>query len=100
VASPQEEVFGTVDQFFNHIQRLINKQHLLCCSMDRGNHHVGEGKADLGLVTGHAYSILSVRYLKLSSKPNDAERFIKLRNPWGRTEWQGKWSDGDPLWKQ
>lgn len=89
-----------MDAFFNHIQSLIKKKHLLCCSRRPGAHQVGEGTADLGLITGHAYSILRVEYLKLSSMPDDSERFIKLRNPWGSHEWEGKWSDGDPLWKK
>jgi len=25
-------------------------------------------------------------------------KLIKLRNPWGRGEWQGKWGDKDPNW--
>lgn len=23
---------------------------------------------------------------------------IKLRNPWGKKEWIGEWSDGSPSW--
>ena len=33
----------------------------------------------LGIVTGHAYSLLAVVDVR--------ERLVKLRNPWGRKEW-------------
>ena len=23
---------------------------------------------------------------------------VKLRNPWGKHEWTGRWSDNDPIW--
>jgi hypothetical protein len=26
------------------------------------------------------------------------KRFVKLRNPWGDTEWTGRWSDGSKEW--
>ena len=28
------------------------------------------------------------------------DRVIKLRNPWGKGEWKGKWSDNDKRWTQ
>jgi len=54
----------------------------------------GEVKHDnVGLVSGHAYSILKVREVK-------DFKLIKLRNPWGTFEWKGKWSDRSSDWKQ
>ena len=26
------------------------------------------------------------------------KRFLKIRNPWGRGEWTGRWSDGSSQW--
>lgn len=55
----------------------------------------------LGLVTGHAYSVLD-----LYTTPGRAEHLIRLRNPWaeGRGDgsssgmWAGPWRDGGREW--
>jgi len=49
----------------------------------------GEVIGNNGIASGHAYTLLSVWTI------NGDERVVKLRNPWGEKEWQGKWSDGD-----
>ncbi|KAJ3130143.1 hypothetical protein HK098_006202 [Nowakowskiella sp. JEL0407] len=46
---------------------------------------------DKDLVFGHAYSVLKTVEI-------DGVRLILLRNPWGKTEWKGKWSDGSSEW--
>ena len=28
----------------------------------------------------------------------NGKRFLKIRNPWGDTEWIGRWSDGSKEW--
>jgi hypothetical protein len=44
-----------------------------------------------GLIGGHAYSVLrAVEYR--------GKRFVVLRNPWGDSEWTGRWSDGAKEW--
>ena len=43
-------------------------------------------------VSGHAYSLLDC--VKLAS----GAHLVQLRNPWGRFEWTGAWSDADPRW--
>ena len=45
-----------------------------------------------GIVTGPSYSVIS--FYKLA---NDV-KLIKLRNPWGTSEWSGAWSDDSNLW--
>ena len=50
-----------------------------------------------GLVPGHAYTILKIQEINYRGYP---VRLLKLRNPWGNTEWSGNWSDGSLLWTE
>ena len=45
----------------------------------------------VGLVPGHAYSVLEV-------KGEGLTKLVKLRNPWGKTEWQGFYGDNSWCW--
>ncbi|KAL5350192.1 hypothetical protein ACLOAV_005229 [Pseudogymnoascus australis] len=44
-----------------------------------------------GIIEGHAYSIM--RAVEM-----DGERLLLLKNPWGKGEWTGPWSDGSKEW--
>lgn len=44
----------------------------------------------VGLYHAHVYSVLDVREFCYNQKP---VRLLKLRNPWGKHEWKGKWSN-------
>ena len=52
----------------------------------------------MGLVPGHAYTLLNGYEVKRSGK---TERLVKLRNPWGKHEWNGTANDNDAkFWSQ
>ncbi|KAJ9603751.1 hypothetical protein H2200_011937 [Cladophialophora chaetospira] len=44
-----------------------------------------------GIVSQHAYAVLDVY-------EGHGQRLVKIRNPWGRKEWTGAWSDGSKEW--
>ncbi|KAG9033675.1 hypothetical protein FRB95_014464 [Tulasnella sp. JGI-2019a] len=44
-----------------------------------------------GLVVSHAYSIIQALEFR-------GRKFLRIRNPWGNSEWTGRWSDGSKEW--
>lgn len=46
-----------------------------------------------GLIGGHAYSVLR-------AVEHNGKRFVVIRNPWGKLEWTGPWSDGSKEWTE
>jgi len=53
-----------------------------------------EDVSDLGIVQGHAYSILDACDV-------DGVKLLQLRNPWGNSkEWKGPWSDNSAEWTE
>lgn len=44
---------------------------------------------------GHAYTLLNADVLNFNGQQF---RLIQLRNPWGKGEYKGQWSDHDPNW--
>ncbi|KAG2377939.1 hypothetical protein C9374_008561 [Naegleria lovaniensis] len=45
--------------------------------------------SETGIVGGHYYALVDAREYK-------GHQLVKLRNPWGNTEWKGDWSDVSP----
>ena len=63
--------------------------------MERGAERgEGERKRPDGLLTNHAYSVIQV------AETGGGFRLLQLRNPWGRFEWNGAWSDDSALWDE
>lgn len=84
------EVFATdildKNKFWREELLNVNKTFLFGCGQMGGIY--GQRK---GIQEKHAYSIMEAREI-------DGQRLLKLRNPWGRTEWTGRWSDGSEEW--
>ncbi|XP_066234652.1 calpain-14 [Saccopteryx leptura] len=65
---------------------------LIGCQTHTGNERVMEN----GLVDGHAYTVIGIRKVTCKHAP---EYLVKLRNPWGKVEWKGDWSDSSRTWE-
>lgn len=84
------EVFATDildrDRFWHDELMKVNKEFLFGCGQMGGVY--GQRR---GIQERHAYSIME-------AIEKDGVRLLKLRNPWGNTEWRGPWSDGSAEW--
>ena len=54
-------------------------------TMMAASHGQGEVTSDAGVVSGHAYSLISIHEIK--DKRGKQVNLLKLRNPWGTGEW-------------
>ncbi|KAL8943829.1 MAG: hypothetical protein Q9216_000822 [Gyalolechia sp. 2 TL-2023] len=84
------------DKFWSDEVMKVNDEFLFGCATGRFDKWQGslsgeEPGARKGVVRMHAYSIQEAREIK-------GERLLRIRNPWGDTEWQGPWSDGSEQW--
>ncbi|XP_037676393.1 calpain-12 [Choloepus didactylus] len=77
---------------FSALCRALAKESLVGATAlsDRGEHRTEDG-----LVKGHAYSVTGTHKVSLGFTK---VRLLRLRNPWGRVEWNGAWSDSCPRW--
>nr|XP_036865187.1 calpain-13 isoform X1 [Manis javanica]XP_036865188.1 calpain-13 isoform X1 [Manis javanica]XP_036865189.1 calpain-13 isoform X1 [Manis javanica] len=50
-----------------------------------------------GLVNKHAYTVTDAEQIQYRRRWED---LIRLWNPWGKTEWRGRWRDGSLEWQE
>uniref|UniRef100_A0A8C1ZCI6 Calpain 8 n=1 Tax=Cyprinus carpio TaxID=7962 RepID=A0A8C1ZCI6_CYPCA len=80
---------------FKLMQKALMLGSLLGCSIDIINSHEMEKKTNLKLVKGHAYSVTGAEEVH----SYDCQvQLVRIRNPWGRVEWTGPWSDNSKEW--
>ncbi|KAJ8605867.1 hypothetical protein CTAYLR_000562 [Chrysophaeum taylorii] len=84
----------TRDNMFELLCRYDGVEAVLGAGSRGEDHTLTRGRDEKrgGIVPGHAYSIISAAERK-------GVKLLKLRNPWGSFEWDGKWSDGSSEWK-
>ncbi|XP_029302591.1 calpain-9 [Cottoperca gobio] len=71
----------------NFLKHLLAKGALINCANCEGPLEQRNG---LGIMFRHAYSLTAVEKVKTAHGTVD---LVRILNPWGRTEWEGPWSD-------
>eukprot|EP00611_Tribonema_gayanum_P004380 TRINITY_DN1354_c0_g2_i2.p1 TRINITY_DN1354_c0_g2~~TRINITY_DN1354_c0_g2_i2.p1 ORF type:complete len:352 (+),score=64.53 TRINITY_DN1354_c0_g2_i2:243-1298(+) len=64
------------------------KKGMLVCASAAGGQETDNGS---GLYSGHAYTVLQ------AVETSHGHLLLQLRNPWGRGEWRGDWSDASGM---
>ncbi|KRX05713.1 hypothetical protein PPERSA_09853 [Pseudocohnilembus persalinus] len=84
------------DEMWDFLKFHELKGHMLTAGTTKLENQTEEQDTGKGIVSGHAYAILQVREVERSG----VERIIQLRNPWGKKEWNGDWSDKSSKWTE
>ena len=84
------------DHLWNEMSNGCKNNYIITSGSNQGsgNHF---NSTDNNIAHGHAYSILDVKEFR---SYNRNLRLVKLRNPWGKSEWKGEYSDDSNLWTQ
>ena len=82
------------EKMYNKIKKAFKSTYLVAAGT-KPHPTIAEFRKKNGLIMGHAYSILDTDKVR---RGNKEIRLIQLRNPWGKDEWNGDWSDVSPLW--
>ncbi|XP_043933111.1 calpain-5-like [Protopterus annectens] len=92
-------------KLFQRLLKAHSRQALISCSIRPGTGEEIEAQMACGLVKGHAYGVTDIRKVRIGKgviswiKANKLY-MIRMRNPWGTSEWKGPWSCGSNEWKQ
>jgi len=78
------------EELWNALLQSDKNDNIMCASTTNEN-----SISECGLVTNHAYTLIGVKDENLN---NERIRLVKIRNPWGYKEWNGKWSDKSEAW--
>ena len=109
------KTFFTADgkeRIWDIIHEAHNKEYVLTAGSDDLNYGSDAFIDKIGIAGSHAYSLLGayeivrkngrLTVLPFNQRRNvdkhNKERVVKLRNPWGKGEWKGEWSDNSSRW--
>ncbi|XP_074458175.1 calpain-6 isoform X1 [Larus michahellis] len=99
------EIISEQMKLFEDLLKVHKRGGLISCYIAASSGSTNEAETEMGLVIGHAYAVTAIRKLRLGERlvfSFKAEKLfmIRLRNPWGKREWNGPWSDNSEEWKK
>ncbi|KAJ8362422.1 hypothetical protein AAFF_G00375700 [Aldrovandia affinis] len=89
------EIKEAPKELYFTMKKALERGSLMGCSIDVLIPTRLENRTPSGLVKGHAYSVTGVAE---TDYKKTKLRLVRLRNPWGKVEWNGPWSDNSKEW--
>ena len=92
--------YGGEHGFWKFIYERDQDNCLMGCSIKgdgKEGPHILDGRPS-GLILNHAYGITDIIEFKdpYDKKQQQVIRLLRLRNPWGKSEWLGAWAGDSP----
>ena len=85
-----------VDNFKEFVAKYLQRNGLFCTANEPSHANDIEYPEANGLIKGHAYSLLSI--YDITKNDGTLTTLVRIRNPHGRSEWNGPWSDDSSEW--
>ncbi|TKS82846.1 Calpain-11 [Collichthys lucidus] len=79
------------------LERATGCNSMICCGTAQKGGEIVNTVAHTGLVDAHAYSVTAVTEVEYYGSK---VKLVRVMNPWGRQEWNGKWGDKSDMWKR
>ncbi|KAM7398125.1 hypothetical protein PAMA_006147 [Pampus argenteus] len=79
------------------LSRATGCNSMICCGTAQKGDKLVNSVAHTGLVDAHAYSVTAVTEVEYYGSK---VKLVRIMNPWGRQEWNGKWSDKSDMWNK
>ena len=80
-------------ELFEKLEKSNNEGAVMGCGSFNSESGKDDSKNQGNIVFSHAYTLIDAKSLS-----NDGIFLCKIRNPWGRIEWNGDWGDNSSLW--
>ncbi|KAM3601275.1 uncharacterized protein V6R79_010153 [Siganus canaliculatus] len=93
----EEHSSGHDKELFQQISRATGCKSMVTCGTPQKGNRLVNTVADSGIVDAHAYSVTGVTEVNYYGTK---EKLVRVMNPWGKTEWKGKWSDKSDAWER
>ena len=84
-----------LDQMWDELSRCNQDFIFGCWTPEWPDKNDNPNATSQGLYSGHAYSIMKTKEVDVEGT---MQRLVLVRNPWGKSEWTGPYSDGSKEW--
>ncbi|XP_049895123.1 calpain-1 catalytic subunit-like [Epinephelus moara] len=84
-------------ELWNALSRATECKSMICCGTAPGGDTIVNSVEANGIVNQHAYAVTAVTEVEYYGSN---VKLVRLLNPWGRKEWNGKWSDKSDMWNR
>ncbi|MEE6490558.1 hypothetical protein FKM82_015905 [Ascaphus truei] len=80
-------------ELWRNLSHLLQRGALICCGNTQGDL---ETRNSMGILCHHMYSVTGTSEIQTLE---GSVCLLRVRNPWGHTEWAGPWRDGGTEWQ-
>lgn len=95
---PEMELKGTQPLLWDVLEEADRQMYVVTCTVDSTQRSNPETLDMFGLCDYHSYTMMQAMAVQLYPNSNKYRYLMCLRNPWGRKEWKGPWSDYSKAW--